>query len=714
MRKLIATAAVIAAAVMTLALSAAPAAAQNVICATAPLGDNSNRCASTAFVQNAVAISATAPLQIAANVISLNIDSNFAVSGGNLALAPIASGNLVANCTGGSAEPTTQTLTACLDRNLGSTAGFFAVRGASTWAGRLIVGADLPNPSPTTLGGVFSLAVTSNSVLSGIGTDGVPTRATTTGTGDVVRATSPSITSPNFVTSFLFGTKLYDEAGALRTFYHPDGSAPFLQWNATAAFVKSDTTTWSSSDGVTTFGSISSGALSVLVPTVVTSASANALAVGRLGTTTPAFSINAATASSITGINIAAGAAGGGVALAAIGETNVQLNVDAAGAGKIVLNAVGTGNVQSGRNVDLTGNSTPTITFGSSGSVAAKLLATGTAGVIDLFNGGGRMARFNGAASLVNYLDVTAGASGGGVLFKAVGGDSDVAINFSSFGAGAVGFLTNNASVFQLQVQHTASANRYLTITGSNGGNPTIGVSGGTVALTDGTGTSTVPATNGVLINTGSVAAVTNTMLAGSIDLTTKVAGALPVANGGTNLTSTSDVSATPYSRALSIQNSGDTNDSSSGSGSFRAYNLTYTVPASFMVAARVIRVTAHFRLTTGTVPTALDVQLKYGSTVVALLSGPNTPTASQTNLQYTLTWITQAVAAPGASVNTETAMISNINGLAAPSTESQTAQPVALATNGTLAITVESKWAGAGTGVNQAKLSQIIVEALN
>jgi hypothetical protein len=134
---------------------------------------------------------------------------------------------------------------------------------------RAIVGSDLPNPTALTLGGVFALPVTNNQVLSGIGTDGVPTRATLTGTAGsaVVLASNPSITSPvltssNLITSLSFASvKLYDEAASFRTLYHPDGSNPFLQWNATAGFIKSDTTTFSSSNGVTTFADITSSGL---------------------------------------------------------------------------------------------------------------------------------------------------------------------------------------------------------------------------------------------------------------------------------------------------------------------------------------------------------------------------------------------------------------------------------------------------------------------
>lgn len=242
---------------------------------------------------------------------------------------------------------------------------------------RAIVGSDLPNPTPTTLGGLFSLAVTSNSVLSGIGTDGVPTRATTTGTGDVVRATSPSFTS----------------------------------------------------------------------------------------------------------------------------------------------------------NIDLIGNSTPTITFGSSGNVTGKLLAFGTSGNLDFFNSGGRMMLLRGAASAINYLDVQGGAAtGGGLTLKAVGGDADVALSFSTFGAGAIGWYTNNFSNLQVQFIHTAGANRNLILTGSNGGNPTISTSAGEVAF--GTSVAMTVAAKTLVLKQGANGAC-GTFVAN---------GATPVTVNNTNIATTDSI----------------------------------------------------------------------------------------------------------------------------------------------------------------------------
>jgi hypothetical protein len=54
-------------------------------------------------------------------------------------------------------------------------------------------------------------------------------------------------------------------------------------------------------------------------------------------------------------------------------------------------------------------------------------------------------------------------------------------------------------------------------------------------AAVAGSTTFTLPGTSGTIITTGDTGSVTDTMLAGSINLTTKVTGTLPIANGGTN-----------------------------------------------------------------------------------------------------------------------------------------------------------------------------------
>lgn len=102
---------------------------------------------------------------------ALNYDAKFTVTSNALALANIASGNLLANSSSGSAEPTSSTLTALIDRALGSAQGSVLNRGASSWSA---------TPTPTlgssgtvgslTLGNLTSGTVTLQAVTGALGT----------------------------------------------------------------------------------------------------------------------------------------------------------------------------------------------------------------------------------------------------------------------------------------------------------------------------------------------------------------------------------------------------------------------------------------------------------------------------------------------------------------------------------------------------------------
>jgi len=63
----------------------------------------------------------------------LSYDSNFTVSAGALALNPIASARLLANCTGGSAEPTGCAWTSFADQAIGSSNGMLPYRTGGSW-----------------------------------------------------------------------------------------------------------------------------------------------------------------------------------------------------------------------------------------------------------------------------------------------------------------------------------------------------------------------------------------------------------------------------------------------------------------------------------------------------------------------------------------------------------------------------------------------------
>jgi hypothetical protein len=170
-----------------------------------------------------------------------------------------------------------------------------------------------------------------------------------------------------------------------------------------------------------------------------------------------------------------------------------------------------------------------------------------------------------------------------------------------------------------------------------------------------------------------------------------------------------------PAPITLFVGNGGSVNNSNTGSGAFINHTPTFTIPANFMIAARAFRLTAHFQLTTGTAVPILTVRLSLGSAVIATVGNPTAgPGASQTNAQVALQWIFQATQAPSASSNVQCSVIENTNIAANSSTTSQTAMPVAVATNAAQAVTIATQWATPGAGTNTIGLNQFILEALN
>jgi hypothetical protein len=95
--------------------------------------------------------------------------------------------------------------------------------------------------------------------------------------------------------------------------------------------------------GTIGIGTVSTGAITLGDPTSVTgtitgtSTSANALAVGPAGTTSPTLKINANTASAITGVEVIGAATGANVAVNALGGTNESILVSGKGIGRALL-----------------------------------------------------------------------------------------------------------------------------------------------------------------------------------------------------------------------------------------------------------------------------------------------------------------------------------------------------------------------------------------
>lgn len=130
--------------------------------------------------------------------------------------------------------------------------------------------------------------------------------------------------------------------------------------------------------GAITIAGTSTGALGIGVSTIITSASANALTVGRQGSTAPQLKIDASTSTVATGIQIKGAAAGAGVALSAITSgTNETLKIDAASAGLINIGGTSTGLNSIGRGVHkvtIQGTNLTSIATQNATATAAQLL----------------------------------------------------------------------------------------------------------------------------------------------------------------------------------------------------------------------------------------------------------------------------------------------------------------------------------------------------
>lgn len=114
------------------------------------------------------------------------------------------------------------------------------------------------------------------------------------------------------------------------------------RWNGTAGNALSNSgVTLDASNNMAGLGTVSSGAQTI------TSSSANALAVGRQGTTNPGLLVDASAATCVTGFSIASKASGGGCILQATStNANEETVIQGLGFGTMRFNSPGSGQVQ--------------------------------------------------------------------------------------------------------------------------------------------------------------------------------------------------------------------------------------------------------------------------------------------------------------------------------------------------------------------------------
>jgi hypothetical protein len=200
--------------------------------------------------------------------------------------------------------------------------------------------------------------------------------------------------------------------------------------------------------GTITIGGVSTGNVLVTDALVVTSSSANAFAVGRQGTTNPAFQINANTASCVTGILGTAKAAGSGFTIAATSSgTNENLSLDAKGSGTLNLNVTATGGVTIGHGLTVSASGI-TVTSGNVAVSSGNLTVSGTGTITSSSATAltvGRQGSTNpvltcdaSTASVVTGAKLKGAASGAGFALSVTSSASNENFTIDALGTGGV------------------------------------------------------------------------------------------------------------------------------------------------------------------------------------------------------------------------------------------------------------------------------------
>lgn len=336
------------------------------------------------------------------------------------------------------------------------------------------------------------------------------------------------------------------------------------------------------------------------VPVNVTSASATALAVGRLGATTPAFTVDASTASQVAGLKVTGAATGGTVAVVATDSgSNTSLTLNAKGSGTIGIGTVSTGLV----------TITPALTVGG--------VATLTAGTAAVLTFGAHLSgtSFNSAGNVTLATD----AASTNTVSTIVARDSSGNFAAGTITASLTGSISGNAATATaLQTARTINGTSF-----DGTANITVTAAAGT--LTGGTLASNVLASSltsvGVLAAPHFTAAVVDsgglTVTAGGITVTgaSTITGTL---GGITTLTATSIVGAVTgnASTATALQTARTIN----GTSFDGTANITVTAAASTLtgttLASNVVTssLTAVGTLASGAVPASLVTAGTFGS----------------------------------------------------------------------------------------------------
>lgn len=204
----------------------------------------------------------------------------------------------------------------------------------------------------------------------------------------------------------------------------------------------------------------------------LTNAQANALTVGRQGTTNPVLNVDASTASVVTGLNLKGAAAAGGMALSVTSSgTNENLTIDAKGSGTVTINGTATGGITLTRATTMSSTATATAFIPSGSSIPTDGMYLPSANLVAISSASTRVARFF-YSSGANW-----GAFGG---FAFVAGNANGSYPVGGYGCrptGTANTYTYDQSDSASFIQYSGGISTYTAASGTVGNtiSPTAG-----------------------------------------------------------------------------------------------------------------------------------------------------------------------------------------------------------------------------------------------
>lgn len=308
------------------------------------------------------------------------------------------------------------------------------------------------------------------------------------------------------------------------------------------------TTTDLTTTGTTTLGN-SADQTTVNGPITGVSASANSLAIGRLGATTPSLKVDSSASTAVTGLEIVAKAAAGGMVVRAISSgTNESMTIDAKGSGTVTINGTATGIVILPAGTTIGGSSVAAL--GTVTSSAPAAVAVGPNGLTNpVFNVDAS------TASAATGINIKGAAAAGGVAVSVLSSGANENLTVDAKGSGTISI--GSVSTGAIALARATGVTGAITGTSASATSLAVGLNGATdssfvVDSSTGSQAAGLKVTGATAAGTVALAAISSGADAG-LSIASKGVGNLKINNSKEEHASKAIINATATATAAEV-----------------------------------------------------------------------------------------------------------------------------------------------------------------